>query len=86
MDKQNERVKLTTEQAIAMLPDCEYVHTLRNGRGVMVGIDWQRVHVIEHITEYGAELAGDNATRMGHGMVIIDTDGALFIETKAVQP
>lgn len=83
----SERQQLTVVQAVSMLPVCEYVHTFRGGRGVMVGADWKRSDVVAHITEHGAELAGENATRMGHGIVILEPDGgALFVETQAVQP
>lgn len=77
-----QRVYLTPEQAIAMLPDGEYVHTFRGGGGMMVGCDMQRERIEAAIRETKErELSGPMATAMGHGLVILN-DGRLFIATK----
>jgi len=79
----DERVFLTAEQAIAMLPEGERVHTFRNpAGGMMLGADWPRDKIEQAIrqTEH-RELTGKVATSMGHGLVI-DNDGPLFIATK----
>lgn len=68
---EDERVELTPEQALAMLPDGEHVHTFRNPGGMMLGADWKRTSIEEEIRNAERrELAGDMATRMGHGLVL----------------
>ena len=78
----DEREPLTEEQAIAMLPDGDTVHTFRQAGYILIGADWDGADVVQHIRDYGAELSGDNATSMGHGIVIIDSQGPLFVETR----
>jgi hypothetical protein len=76
-------VILTFEEAVAMLPDGEDIHTQRNpGIGMFIGADWSRDRLIEHIRKHGAELAGPIATAMGKGLVVKDDNGPLFVETK----
>lgn len=83
----DEIVILTADEAIAMLPDGGTVHTFRQpAPGMLVGTDWDRDEVIAHIGFHGAELSGPTATGMGHGLVIRDLVGVLFVETKMVQP
>lgn len=67
----DERVELTPEQAIAMLPDGEYVHTFRNTSGMMLGADHDRKDIEREIREAERrELAGGMASSMGHGLVL----------------
>jgi hypothetical protein len=76
----DERVPLTYDEAVAMLPAAERIRTFRGG--VMVGADWPRERLLVAIKTWGAELSGAGATGMGHGMALIDDKGALFIETR----
>ena len=77
-----DRVFIEYEKAIAMLPDGEDVHTFRaNGMGMMLGADWKRESLLEKMEENEIELSGPMATGMGHGIVLIDETGPLFIET-----
>lgn len=78
----DERVFLTAEEALAMLPDGEYIHTFRGGNGMMIGADWTREQIVAAIRETDhRELAGALATAMGHGLVI-RSNGTLFVATK----
>lgn len=65
-------VTLTPEEALALLPEGEYVHTFRNpGAGMMIGADWRRDEVEREIRDAERrELAGQVATDMGHGLVV----------------
>lgn len=74
------RQKLSFDEAVAMLPDGEKIHTFRQGV-CLIGADWKRDQILEAIREHGAELSGPLATRMKHGLVIFDPE-TLFIETK----
>jgi hypothetical protein len=76
-----ERVKMTPEQAIALLPEGESIHTFRSSPGFMIGADWDREKLLLHIQKHPTELSGPMATDMHHGMVLIDENGPLFIAT-----
>lgn len=78
----DEREYLTFEQAEAMLPDGDDIHTFRNGSGMLIGADWRREQVIEALRQYKPELSGETATRMNHGIYLEDAHGPLFIATK----
>lgn len=67
----DERVELTPEQAIAMLPDGDVIHTFRNPGGMLLGADWNRTDIEREIREAERrELAGEVATNTGHGLVL----------------
>ena len=79
------RKPLTREEAIELLPTDKYVHTFRQGVGpgmMLLGADCERGKLVKAIEEFGAELSGETATSMGHGIVLQDSTGLLFIETK----
>lgn len=78
----DEREFLTPEQAEAMLPDGERIHTFRAAGFTMIGADWPREKLIELFRQYTPELSGPGATGMKHGLCVIDDKGPLFIETK----
>lgn len=67
----DERKALTFEEAIAMLPSGDMIHTFVQVGPVLVGADWARERIYEAIRKYGIELAGRAATGSGHGLVII---------------
>lgn len=78
----DERQPLTFDEAVAMLPEADRIHTFRGTGPILIGADWQRQKLLDAIKQFGAELSGPSATRMRHGMVLIDDKGMLFIETK----
>jgi hypothetical protein len=84
MEKQHrgDRVFLTFEEAEKMLPDGEWVHTFRGGGMMMIGADWKRKDILDALKEYKPELSGEMATSMGHGLVLEDKMGYLFIATR----
>ena len=77
---------ITAEQAIAILPEGETVHTFYNGPLMLVGADWQRSEVEDKIKKSDfRELTGPGAKGMHHGLCVYN-EGAtqgdiLFIET-----
>lgn len=78
-----ERVFLTPEQAIAMLPEGDEIHTFVNPAGMLVGADWSRTSIEKAIRETDRrELAGSLATGMGHGLLINDGGRLVFIATR----
>lgn len=83
MSDNKERVELSAEDAIAMLPDGDYVHTFRSGSFMLVGADHSRTDLIETIkTASVRELAGEVATSMRHGLAVKDRTGWLFVATR----
>ena len=78
----DDREFLTFEQAEAMLPDGDVIHTFRNpGANALIGADWPRADVLQKLRDGKPELAGGMATRMGHGLVVHDGSW-LYIATK----
>lgn len=78
----DDRKKLSLEEATVLLPDGDDIHTFRGGGGMLLGADWRRAKILEAIEKYGVELAGPTATAMKHGLVLFDDRGALFIATR----
>lgn len=82
---ETDRQTVPYDEAVAMLPDGELVHTFRNGApSVLIGADWEKAQLLPWILEYGVELSGEQATAMHHGLVGRDDYGYLFIETRKV--
>jgi hypothetical protein len=79
---EDERVYLTPAEAEAMLSNDEFIHTFRSTTGVLIGADRSREKLIKAFEEFKPELSGEMATDMGHGLVLIDDIGPLFIETQ----
>jgi hypothetical protein len=86
----DERVFLTVDEAVAMLPDDETIHTYVTGGPCLIGADWDRseiVSLLNNAPEKGIELAGEMATAMGHRLAVLQMHPAtnghyVFIETK----
>jgi len=77
-----DRYFLTSEEAIAMLRDGDYIHTFRNRFGMLVGADIDRDTIVMKIIKFAPELSGETASAMGHKIALHDDIGFLFIETK----
>lgn len=77
---------ITADEAIALLPEGEYIHTFRQS-GVLIGADWLREEVIDLIKKSDClELTGGMARSLDHGLAIYDYDAKLmsdilFVET-----
>lgn len=90
MAHNDERVFLSYEEAEAMLPDGDTIHTFASNGMMIIGADWDRKDVLNLLKTGKPELAGDMATGMGHGLVAFlkvdeenDTKSeARFIQTK----
>lgn len=79
----DERVYLTVDEAIRMLPNERLIHTYRQGDGFsLCGAHWTRDLVVAKIRIGKPELSGETATSMRHGLTITDEHGRLWIETK----
>lgn len=78
----SDKTLLTYEQAIAMLPDGEEIHTFRNFPMGLIGADWDREGLLEAIKTGSPQIGGKTCRELGHGLVIFTGDEPLFIETK----
>lgn len=72
--------KITPEEAEALLPPGEHVHTFMQGGPVLIGCDRSRKSILALFQKYAPQLSGETAARMKHGLVVVE-DGPLFIET-----
>lgn len=61
------------------------VHTFRSMAFGLVGADWDLSDVEALIEERGVEVSGDQATAMGHGLVVLESEpmGPLFLATRS---
>jgi hypothetical protein len=84
MSEENERITLTVDHAISLLEvDDGRVHTFRQGGFTLIGADWDLDDVREFFAAHTPELAGEQATKMRHGVVAIDDNGPVFFATAA---
>lgn len=77
---------LTIEEATALLPAGETIHTFYSVGMCLVGGDWDRADILQKLVEVDKiELAGDLARSMGHGLAVYKKGAklidVLFIET-----
>ncbi len=73
----------TVDQALAMLPDDEEIHTFMQAGFTLIGADWDRKELIELIERaWVRKLTGANARAMGHGLAVPHADTWLFIATR----
>ncbi len=77
-------MSLDYDTAVAMLPDGDRIHTFRQGGLGLIGADWPREELLETIKKYPDALNETKgiAKGMGHGLVLVDDTGPLFIETQ----
>lgn len=73
---------ISFERAVEKLSDKEFIHTFRSVGPISLGANIDRVGLIETMKEFQdtLEIAGENARLMGHGLVLTDDKGPLFIE------
>jgi hypothetical protein len=81
MAEEEDRKPLSREEAIALLPDGDDIHTFMAAGFALIGADWSREEVIEAIDKHGAELSGPVATGMNHGINLTGTN--IFVGTKS---
>ena len=77
---------LNAEEAIALLPESELIHTFYSTGICLVGADWDRADVLQKLTEVDRiEIAGVSARSMSHGLAAYNNgarlNDVLFIET-----
>lgn len=82
IETENDRVMVSFNDAVAMLPEGDSVHTFRDSGRALIGADWSRQEIIDWLLTHQVELSGEQAVGMNHGLAGHDKYGWLFIETK----
>lgn len=79
---------LDYEQAVALLPDGDSIHTFLDGGFAVIGADWDRDKILALLRDTGRrEVTGSVAQSMGHGLAAFRADGVpVFIATRAAMP
>ena len=78
---------ITADEAIALLPEKEYIHTFYNTPHILCGADWDKQEVIDKLKAADKiEIAGEMARNMDHGLAVYNNDikmqsEVLFVET-----
>lgn len=81
-----EKIFLTEQQAIELLPEGEQIHTFLNSPMALIGADWDRTEVIDKIrrSDY-REVSGSGARKLKHGLAVYNKGetalDVVFIET-----
>lgn len=81
---EKERIFINYDQALALLPDGETIHTVLNPiASVLIGADWSRESVLELLrTSPQIEMTGEMAQKINHGIAAVRGNDYVFIETK----
>jgi hypothetical protein len=81
----SEPVFLTYDEAVALLPGSERIHTYLDGSLALIGADWDRAQILNLLREagpQGIQVTGPAAQSAGHGLAAFRADGTpVFIET-----
>lgn len=82
----DERIFITFEQALSVIPDREEIHTFRSLPNALFGTDWPKEDIEKKLQESDRiEIAGEMARGMGHGICAcnkgMSMSEVLFIET-----
>jgi hypothetical protein len=81
----DEPEELSYDEAIALLPDGDLIHTILNPEQFLIGADWDRADVLELLRESPRrDVTGPEAQSMGHGLAAIEpgTGRTVFIKTR----
>jgi hypothetical protein len=78
----DEKVILTEEQALAMLPEGDQIHTFRDGGIALLGADWDRADLEQAIRVNKCEVGGKQCQALNHGLVVWTGDRPLFVECR----
>lgn len=82
-----ERIILTADEAISLLPEGDEIHTTRQTGFMFIGADWSREDIIDAIQKSERrEITGPVARSMGHGLALYPKNAKyqsdiLFVQT-----
>ncbi len=80
----DEIVLLSYEEAVALLPDGDRIHTFLDASGTLIGANWDRARILDLLEETPRrEITGPAAQSYGHGLAAMRDDGVpVFIQTR----
>lgn len=77
-------VLLSYDEAVALLPDGERIHTILDSGIALLGAGWDRDQVLGLLrTTDRREVTGPAAQAMGHGLAAFRDGEPVFIETRS---
>lgn len=81
----DEKDTIPFEQAKKMLPKRKNIHIFRQFTvNRIFGMEVERDELLESLKRYIIQYSGETAMKMGHGIMYIDEDGAIFVQTKKI--
>ncbi len=81
----DEIIPLSYDEAAALLPEGERIHTFLDGGLALIGADWDREDILALLRETSRrEVTGPAAQSMDHGMAAFRDGKPVFIETRKV--
>lgn len=76
-------VLLTYDEAVALLPDGDTIHTFLDGGVALIGADWDRSEVLTLLAETDRrEVTGPGAQGVGHGLAAYRDGEPVFIQAR----
>jgi hypothetical protein len=77
-------ILLSYDEAVALLPDGDRIHTFLDGGVALIGADWDRAEILHLLETSGRrEVTGPSAQSFGHGLAAYRQDGTpVFIKTR----
>jgi hypothetical protein len=81
----DEIILLSYEEAVALLPDGDRIHTFLDGGVALLGADWDRAKILDLLKwSERREITGPAAQSFGHGLAAIRRDDGVlvFIKTR----
>jgi hypothetical protein len=76
-------VLLTYDEAVALLPEGERIHTFPGGGLALIGAGWDRADVLALLESTDRrEVTGPAAQSMGHGLAAYRGGQPVFIQTR----
>ena len=78
----DEKVFLSYEQAVSLLPDGDDMHVFLNPNGMLLGADWSRKAVLDILHKGECQIGGDMCISMGHGLVCTCDGRYHFVKTR----
>lgn len=81
---EDEPVLLSYEEAVALLPDGDRIHTFLDAGGALMGANWFRAEILDLLERSERrEITGPSAQSYGHGLAATREDGVpVFIKTR----
>lgn len=78
---------LTYDEAVALLPDGERVHTFMQAGPVILGASWDRADILALLETTGRrEVTGPAAQELGHGLAAFRDGEPVFIQARDGEP